>query len=224
MQAKVSQPFMWTAITNCFGILGLIVSWFLIKPLGRRRLILLSLILCTVSMLVIGILFSAPSLTPKQAGTGTIVMMAVYLFGFNVGMEAYGFLTAGELPAQNLRAYTMGFSVAISFIFAWLGAFTTPYFINPAELNLGPKYCYVWFAGGFLATVFLWFTLPDVNGRTLEEIDEMFRNKVPTRQFKTYVCVEVEQARTRGAMHALEDAKGVADDEKPSENRVEQAS
>lgn len=85
----------------------------------------------------------------------------------------------------------MGLAIATSFIFAWLGAFTTPYFINPAELNWGPKYCYVWFGSGRVATVFVWLMLPDVNGRSLEEIDEMFRNKVPMRKFKKYVCAEV---------------------------------
>lgn len=215
---------MWTAITNCFGLVGLILSWFLINRVGRRRLILVSLVICTVTMLIIGALYSTPNLTPHQAGIGVVVLMAVYLFGFNVGLEAYGFLSAGELPAQNLRAYTMGLAVAISFIFAWLGAFTTPYFINPAELNLGPKYCYVWFASGLVATVFVWFMLPDVNGRSLEEIDEMFRNKVATRKFKKYVCLEVEEARTRGALHAVADSKKVDEDDQPVEKRIEAAS
>lgn len=111
----------------------------------------------------------------------------------------------------------------MSFIFAWLGAFTTPYFINTAELNWGPKYCYIWFASGLVATVFIYFMLPDVNGRSLEEIDEMFRNKVPTRGFKKYVCLEVNQARERGAMAALAGGKKVDETDEPVEKRVENA-
>lgn len=96
----------------------------------------------------------------------------------------------------------MGLAAAVSFTFGWLTAFTTPYFINKASLNWGPKYGYIWFPSGLIVTAFVYFMLPEVKGRTLEEIDEMFRNKVPTSQFEKYVCVEIEEARERGAINA----------------------
>jgi hypothetical protein len=34
-----------------------------------------------------------------------------------------------------------------------------------------------------------------MRNRTLEEIDELFQNKVPTRQFRTYQCLSSERAR-----------------------------
>jgi pimeloyl-CoA synthetase len=43
--------------------------------------------------------------------------------------------------------------------------------------------------------VFFFLLIPETRGRTLEEIDEMFVNKVPRRQFKTYQCVSSERAR-----------------------------
>ena len=44
-----------------------------------------------------------------------------------------------------------------------------------------------------LVAVFVWFYLPETRDRTLEEIHEMFEAKVPSRRFKTYVCVGVEE-------------------------------
>lgn len=40
--------------------------------------------------------------------------------------------------------------------------------------------------------IFTWFFLLESRDRTLEEIHEMFENKVPARKFKSYVCVGVE--------------------------------
>lgn len=60
-------------------------------------------------MLVIGALYSAPALSTQQTGVGIIVCMSTYIFGFNIGLEGYGYLTAGELAAQNLRAYPWGY-------------------------------------------------------------------------------------------------------------------
>jgi hypothetical protein len=214
---------MWTVVTNCLGLVGLILSWFLISRVGRRRLILASALICSFSMLIIAAVYTAPGLSSKQAGIALVVAMGCYLFGFNFGLEGYAFLTSGELPAQNLRAYTMGLSVAVSFVLAWACTFTAPYFINPAELNWGAKYSWIWFVSGLISVVFVYFMLPDVNGRSLEEIDEMFRNRVSTRGFKTYVCVETEQARSRGALNAWGKEKELRDDE-PVETRVENVS
>ncbi|RFU30415.1 hypothetical protein B7463_g5904, partial [Scytalidium lignicola] len=54
--------------------------------------------------------------------------------------------------------------------------------------NLGTKVGFIF--GGCTILTFFWtlFFLPETKGRTLEQIDEMFLNKVPTLKFKDYVC------------------------------------
>ena len=36
--------------------------------------------------------------------------------------------------------------------------------------------------------MFVYFCLPEVKGRSLEEIDEMFAARLPARKFRSYVC------------------------------------
>jgi hypothetical protein len=36
--------------------------------------------------------------------------------------------------------------------------------------------------------VFFWFLLPDVKGRSLEEIDELFEKKISVKEFPKYQC------------------------------------
>jgi hypothetical protein len=50
--------------------------------------------------------------------------------------------------------------------------------------------------------------IPETKGRSLEEIDEMFVNKVPRGQFKTYQCVSSERAREAAEQQADELSKG----------------
>jgi hypothetical protein len=200
------------------------VSWVLIRRFGPRLLILWSTGLCALAMFLIALVYTIPSLSTKNAGVALIVATSLFLFAFNLGLEGYAFLTAGELPAQNLRAYTQGLSIGVSFIAAWVCAFTAPYFINPTELNWGPKYAWIWFGSGLICFVFIYLTLPDVKGRSLEEIDEMYRSKVPTRKFKTYVCVETEQARLQGAVDTLAKDKAQLQEDQGCETRVENIS
>jgi MFS transporter, SP family, sugar:H+ symporter len=69
-----------------------------------------------------------------------------------------------------------------------LATFTAPYFINPESLNWGPKYGYIWAPSCWIAALFIFFFLPEVKGRSLEEIDEMFIARVPARKFRKYEC------------------------------------
>ncbi|OQU96965.1 hypothetical protein CLAIMM_02970 [Cladophialophora immunda] len=201
--AEVGDPFKWIIITNCVGLAGLFLTWFVVTHIGRRAIVLTGAILCTLCMLIMAAVYSAPAVSQSGAGKALVVIVSVYVFAFNFGLEPYVYLIAGELPAQNLRAYTMGLSAAVSFAFAWLCAFTTPYYINPTALNWGPKYGYIWFGSGVVVCTFIYFMLPEIRGRTLEEIDEMFRNKVPTKDFQTYVCVETEEAKRRGLRNII---------------------
>ena len=38
-------------------------------------------------------------------------------------------------------------------------------------------------------SLWVYFYLPEVKGRTLEEIDQMFEARLPARKFRKYVCV-----------------------------------
>ena|SRR6187402_46121 len=91
----------------------------------------------------------------------------------------YAWLTGGEMPSQRLRSYTFGLSAAIGFFGAWLTQFTAPYFINPSSLNWGPRYGYIWFPSSVVTAVWVFFFLPEVKGRKLEEIDEMVSCAIP---------------------------------------------
>lgn len=94
-------------------------------------------------------------------------------------IAVYAWLAGGEIPSQRLRSYTFGLAAAVGFLAAWLTTFTAPYFINPDSLNWGPKYGYIWFPSAIIAAVWVYFFLPELKGRTLEEVDEMVRFGTP---------------------------------------------
>lgn len=64
--------------------------------------------------------------------------------------------------------------------------------------------------------MFLYFFLPEMRGRSLEEIDELFQNRVPRREFPNYHCLSGERAHEQALKNA-----GIAEAEAEKKMEVE---
>jgi len=58
-------------------------------------------------------------------------------------------------------------------------------------MNWGPRYGFIWAPSCAIAATWVFFFLPEVKNRTLEEIDEMFEARLGARKFARYKCVGV---------------------------------
>ena len=81
----------------------------------------------------------------------------------------------------------MGLSQSLNYVVSWLCSYCTPYFINPAWLNWGPKYCYVWGGSNLVLAIWVFLFVPETRGRSLEDLDGLFEARVGARKFSTYV-------------------------------------
>ncbi|KAK5138479.1 hypothetical protein LTR08_000065 [Meristemomyces frigidus] len=186
--AGVGKPFENSVELVTVGVIAIIINTFIITRFGRRRVcLILGLLICAVTQLIIAVV---DTVAPKAESTMKCIvgLSIIYILGYNGMISSYAWVSGGELPSQRLRSYTFGLAASVGFFGAWLASFTAPYFINPAALNWGPKYGYIWVPSCLIAVVFVYFCLPEVKGRTLEEIDEMFEQRLPARQFRKYVC------------------------------------
>ncbi|KAI0006980.1 MFS transporter [Xylariaceae sp. FL0662B] len=188
--AGVANPFGFSLMMTCMGLLGVLFSVFFVRSIDRRTIMLVGVLACGLAQLSQAIAWSVGP-GSEEAGRVVIAFMALFTF-FYVAYSPYAWLLGGEYPNSALRGYCFGVATAINFIGNWLGTFTAPYFINPASLGWGPNYGYIWFGSNMIIAIFVWFFLPETRDRTLEEIHEMFEAEVSAREFKTYVCVGVE--------------------------------
>jgi SP family sugar:H+ symporter-like MFS transporter len=101
-------------------------------------------------------------------------------------MGPISWVIIAENPSQKLRSYTVGLAQAVSYVLLWVVAYTAPYFVNPRKMNWGAKYGWFWFGGCCAIALFTWLYVPETKDRTLEEIDELFAKRIPTRQFASF--------------------------------------
>lgn len=189
--ARVTNPFGMSNVLSCIGIIAILANSLIIVRFGRRRVLLTSgLLICGFLQLIIASVYHhAPG--AKSTGTIIVALSCLYMFSYNGMIATYAWLAGGEIPTQRLRSHTFGLAAAVGFAGAWLTTFTAPYFINPASMGWGARYGYIWFPSCVIAASWVFFFLPEVKNRTLEEIDEMFEKRLPARKFREYVCVGV---------------------------------
>lgn len=200
--AEVQNPFTMTIVVNVLGIVGTFVSLFSIRVVGRRTILIFGTSACGIAHLISAAVYTAHPGT-VTSGKVLIAMCSIYNFFYCGTISPYAWTVGAELTSQRLRSYTIGLGSAVWFILGWVVTFTAPYFINVADLNWGPKYCWIWFVSCFIMVAWMAIFLPETKDRTLEELDEMFENHVPARKFKGYVCVRTLTAMEHGAAEQI---------------------
>lgn len=173
--AAVPDPFAMSNVLSVMGILAILFNSLIVVRFGRRRVILMTgLAICGCLQLIIAVVYDKLGRT-KTTGNVLVALTCLYMMSYNGMIASYAWLAGGEIPSQRLRSYTFGLAAAVGFLAAWVTTFTAPYFINPASMNWGPKYGYIWAPSCAIAVLWVLIFLPETKGRTLEEIDEMVR-------------------------------------------------
>lgn len=65
-------------------------------------------------------------------------------------------------------------------------SFTLPYLLDEPGANLQSKVGFIYGSICFLALIWGYFFLPELKGRSLEEVEEMFAAKLALRKFRNY--------------------------------------
>lgn len=170
-------------VTAC-GTAGNICSWFVVNSFGRRKVYLLGMGVLTTLLLLIGILDVVPT---NAAQWVQAALTVIYAFVYFATLGAMAFAILGETSSTSLRAPTMALATATQAVMGVFMNVIIPYMVNPDQANMEGKVGFVFGGLGALAAVWSWFFVPELKGRTFDEIDHMFQAKVPPRKMGTYV-------------------------------------
>ncbi|TGJ82197.1 hypothetical protein E0Z10_g6576 [Xylaria hypoxylon] len=180
---KTINPFTMTSINTAVNIFMVFVTQYLCDITGRVPLMVTGAIIQTGALFSMGGLgtVASPSLSIR---TGITTMVTIFGVGFQLGWAPLSHVVAAEIPTTQLRdqTYALGsvFNIAIQFVVS----FSVPYLLNAPYANLGSKVGFIFGSTAFLAIFFSYFCIPECSGKSLEEIDELFLDGVPIKDFK----------------------------------------
>jgi hypothetical protein len=164
-------------VTAC-GVAGNLLSWFVINSVGRRRMFVWGMAALTGMLLLIGILDVIPTGAAKWVQAAITVVWA-FVYFFTIGAVAFALL--GETSSASLRAPTAALATATQAVMGVAMNFAIPYMVNPDEGNLRGKVGFIFGGLGLLGTIWSFFFVPELKGRTFREIDALFQQRVPPR-------------------------------------------
>lgn len=182
-----------TAVAFCASIL----AWIVIGFSGRRRMLLGGMTGMVIVLLIIGFLALAPSSNhtiPWAQGALALVFNVFY----NLSVGTLAFTIFSEVSSTRLRGRTIALAKNVNAVSGIVVGVASPYFINPQDLNWKGKVGFFWAGVNFLWMVWAYFRLPELKGRTYEEIDILFAKEVNARDFrKTAVDLDDQGGATK---------------------------
>ncbi|KAI9896508.1 hypothetical protein N3K66_008680 [Trichothecium roseum] len=178
-------------VTGVFGIIKLIAAiscaLFLVDVIGRKRALLTGITFQTISMVyVAAFLTSVPELgvvdgfvlpeKDKAASRGAIAMIYLSGFGWALGWNSMQYLLTAELFPLRIRALATSWAMTLHFANQYGNSRAVPNMLLPdADGGISPKGTFWCFAAvTFIGGVWVWFSVPETSGRSLESMDHLF--------------------------------------------------
>lgn len=168
------------------GMVGTILSWFMMHRAGRRTLYLNGSIALCCLLLIIGFTSLAPaSNQASRWAIGSMLLLFTFIYDFTVGPVCYSLVA--EVSSTRLRAKTIVLARNLYNIGGIVVNILTTYELTPTPSGWGwgAKSAFFWAGMCFLMVIWIFFRLPEPKGRTYGELDILFERGINARKFKT---------------------------------------
>lgn len=129
------------------AILGNLLSWSVMRVVGRRTLYLWGCAACTVIMFAAGCVGLAPDSPAIAWSLGSLIIFFTFIYDITIGPICYSLVA--EIPSTRLRVKTVVLArVAYNVAFMVAGVLM-PYMLNPTAWNWRGKTCFFWVSKRF---------------------------------------------------------------------------
>ncbi|KXH30282.1 hypothetical protein CSIM01_12637 [Colletotrichum simmondsii] len=168
------------AVNSILGLLGSVIGARLTDRVGRRPLLIYSILFCSVTFAVITGTSKMAVDDPSNTNAANTTIAFVFLFGvvFSLGWTAQQSMYIAETLSTSTRAKGTAVgnfaSSAISLVLA--------YSSGPAFEKIGYYFYLVFVFWDILEAIFIYFFFPETNHRTLEELEEVFSAPNPVKK------------------------------------------
>jgi SP family xylose:H+ symportor-like MFS transporter len=164
-----------TIIVGVINLSFTVLAILTVDKFGRKPLLIIGALVMAVSMGALGTGFAA-----GWPGGLKLFFMLSYTAGFAMSWGPVCWVMLAEVFPNSVRSTVMSIAVAAQWVSNFLISWTFPmmnkndYLVN--QFNQGFSY-WVYGIMGVLAAVFIWKMVPETKGKTLEEMNNLWKKK-----------------------------------------------
>ncbi|KAJ3538805.1 hypothetical protein NMY22_g5014 [Coprinellus aureogranulatus] len=182
-RSGISNPFLITIATSIVNVFMTLPGMWGVEKFGRRTLLLVGAAGMTVCEFIIAIVGVTVSVENIAAQKVLIAFVCIYIAFFASTWGPVAWVITGEIFPLQVRAKAMSLSVASNWLWNFAIAYATPYLVNdePGSAGLEVKVFFIWGSTCACCLVFTYFCVPETKGLSLEQIDHMYQNTIPSK-------------------------------------------
>ena len=173
MGAGTDVALLQTIIVGSVNLLFTVLAIMTVDKFGRKPLMIIGALGMALSMFALGTTFFMQSV-----GIGALVFMLCYVACFAMSWGPVTWVLLSEIFPNKIRGKAMAIAVAAQWVSNYLVSWTFPMMDKNsyllAQFNHGFTY-WVYGIMGLLAMFLVWKYVPETKGRTLEEMEKMWK-------------------------------------------------
>ncbi|KAL4970490.1 sugar porter family MFS transporter [Aspergillus stella-maris] len=185
-----------SGVLNCLQLVGCSTTIWTMDTVGRRKLLLGGSAAMSISHIVIAVLvglFSSNWAAHQTEGWVSAAFLLVYMIAFGAAWGPVGWAIPSEIFPSSLRAK----GVALATCSNWLNNFIIGLITPPLIEDTGYG-AYVFFAVFcIMSGIWTFFFVPETMGRSLEDMDAVFKDNSSERERERRRAIERELLRER---------------------------
>ena len=173
MGSGTDSALLQTIIVGIINLSFTVLAIMTVDKFGRKPLLITGALVMAVSMLGLGTSFSQ-----GLPGTLKLVFMLTYTAGFAMSWGPVCWVMLAEIFPNSVRSSVMSIAVAAQWVSNFLISWTFPIMDKNDTLvtmfNHGFAY-WVYGSLAILAALFVWKRLPETKGKTLEDMEKLWK-------------------------------------------------
>ena len=173
MGSNTDASLLQTIIVGAINLTFTVLAIFTVDRYGRKPLMIIGAVGMAVSMIALGFTFYI-----QNIGIAALLFMLTYVASFAVSWGPVTWVLLSEIFPNRIRGRAMAVAVAAQWISNYLVSWTFPMMDKSSSLNnvFHHGFAYWIYGGmGILAAWFMWKYVPETKGKSLEEMEKLWR-------------------------------------------------